>query len=323
MSGMRGQPTSTTEVGGADMVSLGHLARADSSRPTLGQIAKSSGIFLWRNKSFSVGLILIMIALTCCLFAPWLAPHDPTEQNVKSRLAPPFWVGGEDYQPQYILGTDQVGRDLLSRIIFGIRTSLIISFSAVAVAVLIGVTVGLLAGFFSPGWIDSVLMRITDVQLAFPFIVLAISILTLVRPSIPLIIVVLSLAAWPLYARVIRAIIITEKNADYVTAAQAMGASDRRVIINYIARNVIPPVFIVATIDIATMAVFEALLSFIQLGVQPPGISLGNIMADGKNYIAMAWWITGLPGFAILFAVLGFNLVGDSLQSYIDPRLRR
>jgi peptide/nickel transport system permease protein len=270
-----------------------------------------------------VGLALVVIALTCGIFAPWVAPHDPLEQDMKSRLAAPFWIGGEEYQPQYILGTDQVGRDLLSRIIFGIRTSLIISFAAVAVAVLIGVTVGLLAGFFSPGWIDTVLMRITDIQLAFPFIVLAISILTLVRPSVPLIIVVLSLAAWPLYARVIRSIIITEKNADYVTAAQAMGASDGRVIVNYIARNAIPPVFIVATIDIATMAVFEALLSFIQLGVQPPGISLGNIMADGKNYIAMAWWITGLPGFAILFAVLGFNLVGDALQSYIDPKLRR
>ena len=297
--------------------------RGKGPRPTIRQSLSSAGTFLWRNKSFTLGLTLIVMTLACTFFAPLVAPHDPFEQNVKIRLAPPFWVGGEKYNPQYILGTDQVGRDLLSRIIYGVRTSLLISFAAVAVAVLIGVTVGLFSGFFSPGLIDTILMRITDIQLAFPFIVLAISILTLVRPTPLLIILVLSLAAWPLYARVIRSIIITEKNADYVVAAKAMGASDLRIVINYIARNAIPPVFIVATIDIATMAVFESLLSFIQLGVQPPGISLGNIMADAKNYIAMAWWIAGLPGFAILFTVLGFNLVGDSLQKYIDPRLRR
>lgn len=299
------------------------VKRSKGPSQTLKQRMKSAGTFLWCNKSFTLGLILVIIALTCTFFAPLIAPHDPVQQNVKIRLAPPFWVGGEKFDPRYILGTDQVGRDLLSRIIFGIRTSLLISFATVAVAVLIGVTIGLFSGFFSPGLIDTILMRITDIQLAFPFIVLAISILTLVKPTPMLIVIVLSLAAWPLYARVIRSIIITEKNADYVVAAKAMGASDLRVVVNYIARNAIPPVFIVATIDIATMAVFESLLSFIQLGVQPPGISLGNIMADGKNYIAMAWWIAGLPGFAILFTVLGFNLVGDALQKYIDPRLRR
>ena len=229
----------------------------------------------------------------------------------------------DKYQPKFVLGTDQLGRDLLSRMIFGIRTSLIIGITAVILAISIGVAVGLLSGFFSPGIVDTVLMRITDIQLAFPFIVLAISILTLVRPTPIIIIGVLSLAAWPMYARVIRSIIITEKEADYVTAARVLGASNSRLVVNYIARNVIPPVFIVGTIDIATMIVFESLLSFIQLGVQPPGISLGNIMADGKNYIAMAWWITGLPGFAILFTVLGFNLIGDAMQKYIDPKLRR
>jgi peptide/nickel transport system permease protein len=298
-------------------------ARTQVRRPTFGKRVKSIGNFLWQNKSFTLGMILVTIALVCAIFAPMVAPHNPIHQDVKNRIAPPFWVGGAAYRAQYILGTDYVGRDLLSRIIFGIRTSLIISIAAVAVAVTVGVLIGLMSGVSSPGLLDSVLMRITDIQLAFPFIVLALAILTLVKPNPPIIIVVLSLMAWPMYARVIRSIIITEKESDYVTAARVQGASTARIVFNYIARNAIPPVFIVATIDIATMCVFEALLSFIQLGVQPPGISLGNIMADGKNYIAMAWWITGLPGFAVLFTVLGFNLVGDALQKYIDPKLRR
>jgi len=297
--------------------------RLPAKAPTLKNGLKSVGKFLWQNKSFTLGLTLVTIAIVCAVFAPWVAPHDPLHQDVKNRVAPPFWVGGEKYRTEYVLGTDYVGRDSLSRIIFGIRTSLIISIAAVALAITIGVLIGLLSGFSSPGLLDSILMRITDIQLAFPFIVLALCVLTLVTPEPAIIIVVLSLAAWPMYARVIRSIIITEKEADYVTAARVQGASAARLVFNYIARNAIPPVFIVATIDIATMCVFEALLSFIQLGVQPPGISLGNIMADGKNYIAMAWWITALPGFAILFTVLGFNLVGDALQKYIDPKLRR
>jgi len=270
-----------------------------------------------------VGLVLVTIALVCAVFSPWVAPHNPYQQDVKIRLAPPFWTGGAKYQPGYVLGTDQLGRDLLSRMIFGIRTSLIIGITSVFLAISIGLTVGLFSGFFSPGLPDSILMRITDVQLALPFIVLAIAILSLVKPTPLIIICVLSLAAWPMYARVVRSIIITEKEADYVTAARVQGASNLRIIVNYFARNVVAPVFIVGTIDIATMIVFEALLSFIQLGIQPPEISLGNIMADGKNYIATAPWITGLPGLAIMFTVLGFNLMGDTLQNYIDPKLRR
>jgi peptide/nickel transport system permease protein len=297
--------------------------RPKARQPSLRQRTGAARRFLWRNRSFTVGLILVIIALACTFFAPWVAPHNPYQQDVRHRLAPPFWIGGDKYLPGYVLGTDQLGRDLLSRMIYGIQTSLIIGVTAVALAISIGVTVGLFSGFFSPGITDTILMRITDIQLAFPFIVLAIAILTLVRPTPLIIICVLSLAAWPMYARVIRSIIIMEKEADYVTAARVQGASNLRLVVNYIARNVIPPVFIVGTIDIATMVVFESLLSFIQLGVQPPQISLGNIMADGKNYIATAPWITGLPGFAIMFTVLGFNLMGDSLQKYIDPKLRR
>ncbi len=281
----------------------------------LGEILHS----IWTNKGATVGAILSALLIFTAIAADIVSPHEPMRQNPAMKLSPPFFMDGQ--RPQFFLGTDAIGRDMLSRLIHGLRISLLVSFSAVILAVMIGVLVGLFAGYFG-GWLDAVLMRITDIQLGIPFVVLALAILATLKPSIPVIIVVLSLSAWPIYARVIRATVLAEKGADYVLAARALGATPTRIIFNYISRNILPPILIVGTIDIATMVIWEALLGFIGIGIQPPTPSWGNIMADGKQYILTAWWIAVLPGVAIFITLFSLNLLGDSLQKYIDPRLR-
>jgi peptide/nickel transport system permease protein len=288
-------------------------------QPRLGARLGKALVFLWENKALTVGLIMLLAVLACTFFAPYLSPYGPNDQNVMARLKPGFW--SDKALPGHPLGTDGVGRDLWARILYSFQVSLPIGVGAVAVTVLIGLTVALIAGTFG-GWIDSVLMRLVEVQMAFPFIVLALAILSISRPTPLILIVVLSLSAWPFYARVVRSIIITEIQADYVKAARVMGASTWRILFRYVARNVVPPVFVVAMIDVATMIVLEGILSFLGIGVQPPTPSFGNIIADGKDYLNTGWWVSTFPGFAIVFIVFAINLVGDTLYKYIDPTLR-
>jgi ABC-type dipeptide/oligopeptide/nickel transport system permease subunit len=264
--------------------------------------------------------IMVGIVVFITIFGPWMVRYDPNWIDSVNRLMPPFWMeGGSLTHP---LGTDGVGRDLLSRIIVAFRTSLIISLAGVLLAVTIGSVIGVASGYLG-GATDTVLMAITDIQLSFPFVVLAVSLLGLVSPTPAVLIVVLSLAAWPMYARVVRSVTRQERGADYVVAARSIGVPESRIIAYYIARNIVPPVFLVATLDIATLVVLESLLSFLGLGVQPPTASWGNIIAEGKNYLSSSWWVPTLPGVAIVFTVLGFNLLGDSLHHYIDPRSTR
>jgi peptide/nickel transport system permease protein len=275
--------------------------------------------FLWENKTLTVGLIMLLIVLVCTFLTPFLTPYGPNDQDVRNRLKPGFWDSkGLATHP---LGTDGVGRDLWARILYSFRVSLPIGVAAVGITVVIGLMVALIAGTFG-GWIDAVLMRLVEVQMAFPFIVLALAILSIGRPTPGILVVVLSLSAWPFYARVVRSIIITEIQADYVKAARVMGASTWRILFRYVARNVVPPVFVVAMIDVATMIVLEGILSFLGIGVQPPTPSFGNIIADGKDYLNTGWWVSTFPGFAIVFIVFAINLVGDTLHKYIDPTLR-
>ncbi len=276
-------------------------------------------LFLWENKTLTVGLIMLLAVLICTFFAPYLSPYGPNDQNVMARLKPGFW--SDKGLPGHPLGTDGVGRDLWARILYSFQVSLPIGAAAVGITVLIGLSVALVAGTFG-GWIDALLMRVVEVQMAFPFIVLALAILSISRPTPESLIVVLSLSAWPFYARVVRSIIITEIQSDYVKAARVMGASTWRILFRYVARNVVPPVFVVAMIDIATMIVLEGILSFLGIGVQPPTPSFGNIIADGKDYLNTGWWVSTFPGFAIVFIVFAVNLVGDTLYKYIDPTLR-
>lgn len=277
--------------------------------------------FLKKNPSFTIGLIIILITLFIAIFADSIVPFDPAASSPKDRLAPPFW--SSDAKPGHILGTDYIGRDLVSRVFMGIRTSVFISFLSVGTAIIIGMTVGLISGLSHPGPIDSILMRITDIQMGFPFIVLAIIILTLVEPTVTSCIVVLSLASWPAYARVLRSNVMLEKEMDYIAAAKAMGASSKRIAIKYLGRNFLPSILPVMPMDIAGAIITESLLSFMSIGIQPPNISLGNIMADGRNYISTSWWITAIPGVVVMIIVLALNLMGDTLQKYFDPKLNK
>lgn len=268
-----------------------------------------------------VGLLLILLVVILTIGAPILSLHDPQAIDIKNKAAPPIFLSGGDWN--HPLGTDGLGRDLWARIVYGLRTSLVISVLTVALAVTIGMTVGIVTGYFG-GFAETALMRATDVQMAFPFIILAIAILSVTQPGPLVLILVLSLSTWPIYARVIRTMVIVDSGSDYVLVAKAMGASHWRIIRRYILRNLWLGVLIMSTLDIATIIVLEALLGFIGLGIQPPTPSLGNIMADGRNYLALGqWWITTLPGVAIVITLLGLNLLGDSLQSKLDPRLRR
>lgn len=299
----------------------------DPIEPVVSEASKSNrgrfirGAFVLSSPAAILGLALVLLTLILAAGAPIFSLHDPQTMDVTQTLAPPFFLEGGSWT--HPLGTDALGRDLWSRIVYGLRTSLIISVSAVIVAVAIGMSVGVAAGYFG-GIVESILMRITDVQMAFPFIILAIAILSVTNPGPLILIAVLSLATWPIYARVIRTMVMVDSDADYVLVAKAMGASDWRIIRRYLVRNLIVGVMIMSTLDIATIIVFEALLGFIGLGIQPPTPSLGNIMADGKNYLGLGqWWITTLPGVAILITLLGLNLLGDALQTKLDPRLRR
>ena len=276
---------------------------------------------IFPNWSSAMGGVMICIVVLVALVGPFIMPYDPEEQNVQDAFVPPMWQQGG--APSHWLGTDALGRDLLSRIVFGLRTSLAISVSSVILLLIIGVTVGMLAGYYGGGKLDILLMRITDIQMALPFIVLAITVLAVLKPTIPVLIFVLALVQWPLYARVVRGIVLVERGADYILAARAMGASDFRIITRYLLRNIIIALLILSTLDMAALMIGEATLSFIGLGVQPPTPSLGNIMADGRLKISLYWWITTLPGVFIFFTILGLNLFGDGMQMILDPKLRK
>lgn len=309
---MRSKAENVRVVAGTAMIEV--TAEENKSR------LKELLTLLRRNKALAVGAILVAIVLAVAIFAPWIAPYDPTEQHIRDTLSPPLWVKGAS--PSYILGTDTVGRDLLSRIIFGLRNSLVVSMSAVVVAVGIGVTIGLIAGYLG-GAVHTILMRLTDIQMAFPFILLAVAILAGTEARGLSIVVVLALASWPLYARVIRAVVLTDKEMDYVVIARSMGASGARIIIRYLLRNIVVPIGVLATLDVATMIIYESILGFIGLGILPPTPTIGNVIGDGRNFLLSAWWIATMPGLVIVFVLFAFNLLGDALQGELDPRLRR
>lgn len=266
------------------------------------------------------GAVLVAIVLVLAIGAPLFSLHAPQQQDVAHSLLPPAFQGGTWAHP---LGTDALGRDLWARIVYGLRTSLLVAVPAVVLGACVGMLMGLLAGYFG-GFVDTVLMRLTDIQMAFPFIILAIAILSVTQPGPGVLIVVLSLSTWPTYARVIRSIVMVDGQSEYVLAARSMGASHQRIIVRYLLRNLWLSVAVLSTLDVATLIILEALLSFLGLGIQPPTPSLGNIMADGKAYLMLGqWWPTTLPGVMILLTLLGLNLMGDGLQSRLDPRLRR
>ena len=281
--------------------------------------SKFRSVLQWigKNKLFTLGIIIVGIYLLAGIFAPLIAPSDPGKANPSIRLLKPF------QDPAHWLGTDAIGRDLFSRLLYGIRTSVIIGFCSVLLAALIGLIVGIISGLTSPGPLDSVLMRITDVQMGFPFIVLAMIALTLFAPNEVSVTIVLSLALWPAYARTVRSNVIPQKSTDYIAAAKLMGASSWRISTKYIGKNLIPAMLPLIPLDIAGMIINESLLSYMSLGINPPKISLGNIMSDARGYISSDAWYIMIPGIVLIIMVLGLNFIGDNLQVHFDPKLRK
>lgn len=274
---------------------------------------------LLENPVNLLALTFILLVLFAAVFAPWLAPHDPTTQSLSLRLRPPIWLAGSE--TGHILGTDALGRDMLSRIIFGARVSLLVGFTAVLLQTLIGVSAGLAAGYYG-GFVDNLLMRLADVQQAIPFLVLVVAVAAVVGPSLLNTILILGITGWVTYGRVVRAQVLSLMQQEYVTAAQALGSKDQRVMLRHLLPNLVAPVTVVGTLTVSAMILVEASLSFLGLGVPPPTPTWGGMVADGRNYLVMAWWVSVMPGAAVFLTVLAINLVGDWLREVLDPTLR-
>lgn len=283
--------------------------------------SRQSVIFkhLLRSPSGLVGLVIVLCVVIIAILAPWVSPHDPAKQQIAQRLIPPVWV--QDGSPEYLLGTDSLGRDVLSRIIYGSRISLIIGLSAAFLSGAIGVFLGLVAGYFGGG-LDTVISRISDVQQAIPFLVLAIAVVAILGPGLLNLIVVLAVTTWVNYFRVVRAQVLSVREEQYVWAARSIGCSGFRIVFRHVLPNVAASIVVIATLLVANMIIFEASLSFLGLGVPSSIPTWGRIVSDGREHVASAWWIALFPGLAILFAVMGINLLGDGLQESLDPKGR-
>jgi peptide/nickel transport system permease protein len=265
-----------------------------------------------RNRLSVIAAVTVLVLIIVALFAPLIAPYDPTAIDVHNVLSPPSRT--------HLLGTDELGRDVLSRIIWGSRVSLKVGFVAVGIAITIGIVIGSIAGFYG-GKVDAVLMRFVDIMLAFPTFFLILAVIAILEPSIFTIMAVIGVTSWMDVARLVRAEFLTLKERDFVDAAKAIGVGNRRLIFRHILPNALSPVFVSATFGVAGAILVEAGLSFLGLGVQPPDPSWGNILTSGKDYIEVAWWLSLYPGLAILITVLSYNLVGEGLRDALDPRL--
>jgi peptide/nickel transport system permease protein len=274
---------------------------------------------LARRRTALFGLIVVALVIGTALAAPWLSPVDPVAQDIGNRLKPPGWRDASG--ALHPLGTDHLGRDLLARVIFGAQPALFVAAAAVLISGVLGMIAGLLGGYFG-GCVDDVLMRLADIQLAFPFILLAIAVIGVLGPSLPTIIVVIGVSSWVVYARVVRGAVLTLREREFVQAAHALGGGDARILVRHILPNAFAPWLVVATLDMARVIVIESALSFLGLGVQPPAPTWGGMLADGRVYITTAWWLATFPGLAILVTVLGINLFGDGLRDTLDPRLK-
>lgn len=263
-------------------------------------------------------LVLIAIILAG-LFAPLVSPHDPYAVDMANRLKPPGSTDGQGNW--YLLGTDALGRDLLSRLIHGSRVSIIVMLTVVPVSAAIGVAMGVSAGYFG-GWVDSAFMRLVDIRLSVPFVLILLAIMAVVGPSLRNLVLVLGLTGWADYARLVRAETMSIKQRDYIMASQASGASRMRIMIRHIVPNIMPIALVISTLQVPFVIVIEAALSFLGLGIQPPTPSWGNMLAAGREYIWMAWWLITFPGIAISTTVLSANIMGDRLRDLSDPHTR-
>lgn len=285
----------------------------------LGTRAKKLGKRLLKSKTGLVGLVIVVAVILMAIFAPFLAMYDPAKTDVVNRLLPPFWIEGGNIN--YFLGTDNLGRDVLSRIIYGSRISLLVGISAVILAGIIGLFFGLIAGYYGKFW-DFIIMRTVDSFLAIPSILFMLIILAVLGPSLMTLILVLGGTSWVVYARMVRSETLSIKERDFVRSAKAIGAKDFRIIIKYILPNVISSFIVIATLNVATTIIMEASLSFLGLGIQAPDVSWGLMLSDGRQYIATSWWVATFPGVAITVTVLGVIFLGDWLRDVLDPKVK-
>lgn len=272
---------------------------------------------LFQSKTGTLGFFILIAVICTSIFAPVLAPHDPAATNISKMLKPPFWMDGGDLS--YPLGTDNLGRDILSRLIYGSQISLLVGICSVVVAGIIGMIVGLVAGFFG-GLIDNLLMRIVDSFLSIPNILFSLVILSVLNPGIITLIFVIGITNWVTYARIIRSEVLTIKEMDYIRAAKSIGLKNVSIAFKHALPNVFSSFIVVSTLSVATTIILEASLSFLGLGIQPPTVSWGEMLSSGRNYLATNWWVATFPGVAITTTVLGIILLGDWLRDVLDPR---
>jgi peptide/nickel transport system permease protein len=266
-----------------------------------------------------LGLGFLLLLIGVAVAAPWIAPQDPTRQSLRARLVGPTWEAADGRA--HLLGTDHLGRDVLSRVIYGARVSLIVGFAAVLVGGIVGATLGIVAGFRA-GWLDSVIMTVADAQLAFPFILLAIGIIAVLGPSFPTLVAVIGLSGWVAYARILRAQVLALRSREFVEAILVLGGSVGRVMLRHIVPNVLSSLVVIATLELARAIVLEATLSFLGLGIQPPTPSWGGMVHEGREYLDSAWWISTAPGVVLMLTSLIVSRVGDWLRDVLDPTLR-
>ncbi len=293
------------------------LVRASPAGARWGRVLQA-GRRLPRSGVAGVGVVILVMVVAAGLFAPWVAPHGYDDQDLVFALQPPVWAGGTWSNA---LGTDPLGRDMLSRIIYGARTSLLLGLAAVLIASVVGVALGLVSGYVG-GRVDAVIMSVVEVQLSLPYLLFAIAFMALLQPGIGNLILVLVLRSWVVYAQLVRVAVLSMKEREFVTVATALGASDLRILLRHITPNIVAPVLVVSTFQLAELIIVESSLSFLGLGVQPPVPSWGSMLSQGREYISSAWWLVTFPGLAIILSVLGANLFGDAVRDFMDPRLR-
>ncbi|HEU0167392.1 MAG TPA: ABC transporter permease [Chloroflexota bacterium] len=274
-------------------------------------------IFL--EASFLLPVLVLLLLIICAIFAPKLAPYDPLSQSLPDRLKPPGFTGAEGF---HVLGTDKLGRDVLSRVIWGARVSLTISLLVIAITTTVGTALAILAGY-KGGWIDSLLMRITDIGLAFPALLIALLLAVIRGPSFSTVVIALSLLGWAPYARLIRGEVLKVRQTDFIIQARIIGCSPLRIMWTHIFPNIINPLLVLATLFVGFVILAEAGLSFLGAGVPPPTPSWGSMISDGRDLLSSAWWISFFPGLAIGLVVLSGNFLGDWLRDKLDPRLRQ
>jgi peptide/nickel transport system permease protein len=263
------------------------------------------------------GALVLAVIIAAALGAPWIAPHDPAKQSLIRRFTPPAWAPGGN--TTYVLGTDQVGRDILSRMMYGARVSLLVGVAAVVVSLLVGVSAGLASGYFG-GRIETVIMTVVDVMLSFPQLLLALAFVAALGPSMTTVIVVLGLTGWERYARVVRAEVLVLRERDFVEAARALGVGPLRTVVRHLLPNVFSSIIVLSTLQVAQAILQEAALSFLGVGSGTAHPTWGQMIALGRDFVSVAWWLPTFPGMAILLTVLAINLVGDRLRDALDPR---